>query len=166
MNDSTASRAGAPPPELLRLTRALTRALDSAVAIPGTPFRVGLDALLGLLPGLGDAVGAAMAGYLMLIAGRYGAPPSVLLRMLSNIGIDALIGAIPLAGDIFDIGWKANTRNLALLERHLAEPRQTRASSRAFVGCLLAALALVAAGGLVLAVLAVLALLRAVGGPT
>lgn len=93
--------------------------MDSALPVPGTRWRVGLDSLVGLIPGIGDAAGFAVSGYALLEARRLGAPTSLLLRMALNIAVDALVGAVPLLGDVFDAGFKANRRNLRLLERHL-----------------------------------------------
>ena len=140
--------------------RVLARVLDSAVRVPGTNLRVGLDAALGLLPGVGDIAGGVFASYVLVQAARLGAPPSVLMRMLVNVGIDSLVGTVPLLGDFFDIGWKSSTRNVALLERHLERPGETRAASRRVVGAVLVALALLVAGGVVLAVLVMRALLQ------
>lgn len=118
--------------------------MDSAVGIPGTPWRLGLDALLGLIPGAGDAVGAALSGYIVLTAARKGAPPAVLGRMLANVLIDTALGAIPVVGDLFDVGYKSNLRNVALLERFTASPREVTRGSRllaiATAGVLLLAL--------------------------
>ncbi len=86
--------------------------------LPVVGVQVGWDSILGLIPGIGDALTLGPAGYIVLTAHRMGAPASVKGRMLANIGIDALIGSIPLVGDLFDIGWKANTRNVALLRDH------------------------------------------------
>ena len=148
-----------------RLTRAraLTRVLDTAVRVPGTPVRFGLDAVLGLVPGLGDVAGAALSGYLVLLAARLGAPASVVLRMLANVAVDTVAGGVPLLGDAFDVAWKSNTRNLTLLERFIAQPTTTRRASRLVVGGILAALALLAAGGIALALLVVRALVDALG---
>jgi hypothetical protein len=118
--------------ELQRL-RALTRIMDEAVGIPGTRFRIGLDGLLGLIPGVGDALSAGIAGYAVIAAARLGAPRSVLARMAGNIALDTLAGAVPLLGDLFDFGFKANRRNLRTLESFLAEPQRTRRSSRALL---------------------------------
>lgn len=128
--------------------RAFGALLDSAIHVPGTPIRFGLDPLLGLVPGVGDAVGTLFSVYIILQAAQLGASKSTLARMTVNVGIDGLIGTIPVLGDLFDFGWKANGRNLALLERHLAEPARVRRASRAFVlaivfGLLLLAIALV-----------------------
>ena len=130
--------------------RALARLLDSAVRVPGTNVRVGLDAVLGLIPGVGDLAGAGLSGYIILAAARMGAPTPVLLRMVLNVATETVVGAIPLLGDLFDVGWRANLRNTALLERHLGAPEATRAASRRANGWTIAgvilALLLLAAG--------------------
>jgi hypothetical protein len=120
--------------------------LDNAIPIPFTRFRIGLDPLLGLLPGLGDALGAAMSGWIVLEAARFGAPKSVLLRMLVNVGIDTAIGAIPGAGDLFDFAWKSDQMNLKLLRRHLQGPEGARRASRRFLLGLLVAMLLLMVG--------------------
>jgi hypothetical protein len=93
--------------------------MDSMFRIPGTGIRIGLDSLLGLIPGVGDVAALGPAGYIVYSAHRMGAPKSLLARMGVNVGVDAVIGSIPLIGDIFDVGWKANRRNVALLRRHI-----------------------------------------------
>ena len=127
------SGAARPHQAELQGLRALTRLMDEAVALPGTKFRVGLDSLLGLIPGVGDLAGAAVSGYALLVAVRLRAPVSVLLRMLVNIGVDALAGFVPLLGDLFDLTWKANRRNLWLLEQYLERPASTTRTSRSVV---------------------------------
>lgn len=136
----------------VRQARGLARLLDTAVRIPGTDVRIGLDPLLGLIPGLGDVIGGALSGYVILLAARAGASKPVLLRMLANVAMDSLVGAVPVLGDIFDVAWKANVRNLALLERHLERPAATRTSSRAFVAVVLIAVLLLAVGAVALTV--------------
>jgi hypothetical protein len=143
--------------------RVLARALDSAVRIPGTNVRFGLDAVLGLVPGLGDVAGAAMGSYLVLLGSRLGAPKPVLARMVLNVAFDTLAGVVPVAGDLFDVAWKANTRNMALLERYIDRPVATGKSSSAFMLAIVGALALLAVGGIMLAVLVVRWLLGALG---
>lgn len=105
---------------LQRLDR-LAYWLDERFRLPGTNVRMGLDGLLGLIPGIGDVLGGLLSAYILLEAWRLGLPNSVLVRMLSNIGIDVFVGAVPLFGDLFDIGWKANRRNVNLLLRHLRQ---------------------------------------------
>ena len=139
----------------LARARTLTRLLDSAARVPGTSFRFGLDPLLGLIPGLGDVAGAALSGYVVLLASRLGAPKSVLMRMLGNVVIDTVAGTVPLVGDLFDAGWKSNTRNLALLERHIGAPTEVKRASRAVVWLTVAALVLLAIGAIVVATLVV-----------
>jgi hypothetical protein len=136
--------------------------LDSSIPLPGTRFRIGLDPLLGLVPGLGDALGAVLAAYLIREAARLGASRSVLMRMAFNVAVDALFGVVPVAGNVFDAVWKANRRNLALLERHLADPRRTAASSTLFVALIAFALLLFSLGVIVLGFLVMRALWRAV----
>ena len=107
----------------LKRVRLLSRLLDEQFRIPGTRYRVGLDGLIGMIPGVGDAAGMVLSAYILYEAMQLGAPRSVLLRMLANIGIDTVGGAIPVLGDIFDIAWKANKKNAALLQAYLAAPR-------------------------------------------
>lgn len=114
----------------LTRARTLARLLDSAVGIPGTPLRIGIDAVLGLIPGAGDMVAAALGGYIVLAAVRHGAPRAVVVRMLANIGIDTVLGSIPVIGDVFDVAYKSNIRNAELLERYATQPEQVVASTR------------------------------------
>lgn len=93
--------------------------LEGAVRIPGLGTRLGADALIGLVPGVGDAAMAAMGLYLVWEARNLGASRWLLARMLSNVGVDALLGSVPLAGDVFDFFFRSNSRNLELLRRHL-----------------------------------------------
>lgn len=97
--------------------------MDSAVRLPGTRFRFGLDPILGLLPGAGDAVSAAISVYLIYEARKLGASRTLLGRMVGNILIDFLVGSIPIVGDLFDFGYKANRRNMKLLGIEI-EPEQ------------------------------------------
>jgi hypothetical protein len=139
----------------LARARVLTRLLDSAIRVPGTKVRLGLDPLIGLIPGIGDLAGAALSGHLVLLGARLGAPRTVLVRMLANVAIDTVGGMLPVLGDLFDVGWKANSRNLALLEQHLDQPVSTARASRALVLATVLALALLAVAGGVVAVLVV-----------
>jgi hypothetical protein len=107
----------------LKRIRLLSRLLDEQFRIPGTTYRVGLDGLLGLIPGIGDAAGALLSTYILYEAIRLGVPRTVLLRMIANIGIDTVGGAIPVVGDIFDIAWKTNKKNATLLHAYLASQR-------------------------------------------
>lgn len=103
----------------LREIRQLAHLLDDAFRIPIIGRRIGLDGLLGLIPVVGDISGFAISGYLIYKAARLGVPRRLIARMLLNAFIEFTIGAIPLLGDVFDIFWKSNLRNLRLLERHL-----------------------------------------------
>lgn len=96
--------------------------MDAAIAIPGTRVRLGWDAVLGLVPGGGDLVSAMISAYIVAEAGRLGMPPGGLARMVANVAIDTVLGSLPVAGDLFDVLWRANLRNVALLERHLGLP--------------------------------------------
>jgi len=116
-----------------RRVETIARLTDDAVEIPLIGVRVGIDPLLGLLPGWGDALAAALSGWIVVDAARLGAGPTVLLRMLLNLGMDALVGVVPLLGDLFDAGYRANRRNVRLLERHLDAPTATRTRSRLLV---------------------------------
>lgn len=98
---------------------ALARVMDSAFQIPGTNIRMGVDALLGLLPVVGDAISATISSYLIWEAKQMGASKFLLARMAGNVAIDTVIGAVPFAGDIFDVAYKANVKNIALLKKHV-----------------------------------------------
>lgn len=118
--------------ERLRRLRSIAWLMDNSIPLPGG-YRIGADALIGLVPGIGDALGALISAYLINEARSMGAPRSVLLRMTGNVMIETVIGAIPFAGDLFDAAFKANMRNLALLERYAINPVASRRSSRLFV---------------------------------
>jgi hypothetical protein len=128
----------------------LTRLLDNAIQIPGTRYRFGLDAIIGIVPGIGDAVGAIFSAFLVFQAARMGVSTATLTRMMGNVALDTIVGEIPLLGDLFDVGWKANTKNLALLEAHLQQPAATRRGSRQVL--------ILVGGGLLLLLAGVIAL--------
>lgn len=117
--------------------------LDSGIRIPVLGWRIGLESLLGLIPGVGDATGAILGGWVLVEAVRGGARPATLVRMLINLALDATAGAIPLAGDLFDFVWKANARNIALLDRHQQDPVKAGRADRGFVAVLVIATAVV-----------------------
>ena len=100
--------------------------LDEAVAIPGTNQRVGFDALIGLIPGVGDTLGALLSTYIIIEAARRGASAWMVARMLGNVAVETVIGVVPIVGDLFDVVWKANTRNLQLLGDTLARDEPPR----------------------------------------
>ena len=143
--------------------RSLARLLDSAVGIPGTKVRFGLDSVIGLVPGFGDLAGAALSGYIVLAAARMGVPTPIVIRMVLNVAIDALVGVVPLLGDLFDVGWKANTKNTALLDRYLAEPVATKKGSLGVVMGVGLVLILLAAAAVALTVGAVKLIGTAIG---
>jgi hypothetical protein len=99
---------------------ALASLLDTAFIVPGTNIRFGIDALIGLVPGIGDAITTLMSLYIVREARALGAPRHLVARMLLNVALDGVVGAVPLLGDAFDVMWRANRRNMALLQRHLA----------------------------------------------
>lgn len=125
--------AGAPAP--LRGAQSLARILDTAFTVPGTRFRVGLDPIIGLIPGIGDLAGVALSITILFQAARLGVPGSTLLRMGANIGLEALVGTVPIVGDLFDAGWRANARNVRLMEAFVADPaRASRSGNRWLLG--------------------------------
>src|SRR6185503_5520470 len=124
--------------------------LDSSIPIPGTRLTIGIEALIGLFPVIGDLIGVALSSYIVSQASRLGAPRSVLLRMSFNVFVEGLVGIVPIAGDLFDAGFKANQRNVRLLDAWLDQPGPTVRSTRAFgvvlVFALVALLVLLCAG--------------------
>lgn len=114
----------------LERLRAIARLFDQAFGVPGTRFRFGIDALFGLVPGLGDIAGALVGVYALHVARGLRVPAEIQLNMLANVALDALVGTIPLLGDLFDFVFKAQTRNLALLDEWLKAPQETRRRSR------------------------------------
>ena len=126
-----------------RLSR-LAWLLDSSIPIPGTSFTIGLDALIGLVPFVGDIAGVLVSSYIVKEAAALGASKSVLTRMALNVAVEGLVGMIPFAGDLFDAAFKANQRNVRLLGAYLDQPVRTRRVSLAFLlGLLLLALVLI-----------------------
>lgn len=113
----------------MRNLNALAKLMDAQFRIPGTNIRFGVDALIGLVPGVGDFASLLISGYMVSIAINKGASGFVLARMLLNVGIDTVVGAIPILGDIFDVAFKANQRNMKLLQQHYTEGRH-RGSAR------------------------------------
>jgi hypothetical protein len=126
--------------------RGLARLLDDLIRVPGTNIGIGLDPVIGLIPGVGDIVGGVMSSYILLVAAQEGAPTSVLIRMLGNIALDSIVGVVPVVGDLFDVGVKSNRRNVDLLERHLDAPKETKAASRSVVALIIFALVLLTVG--------------------
>ncbi|HEY9382700.1 MAG TPA: DUF4112 domain-containing protein [Gemmatimonadales bacterium] len=134
--------------------RRLAHWLDEGIRIPGTRWRIGLDPIMGLVPGFGDVAGAVLAAGILVEAIRRGVSRFTLGRMVYNIALDALLGAVPLVGDAFDAVWKANLRNIALLDRHRGGPAEAQQADRGFVivvsGSLLVLCGALMVGGVVL----------------
>jgi hypothetical protein len=114
----------------------LSHLLDDWFRIPGTDLRFGLDGIVGFIPGVGDAIGGIASCIIIFAAWVRGVSYVTLARMLANWGIEVLLGAVPVLGNLFDIGWKANRRNYRLLTSSLADPRGTRRRSWLFLGAL------------------------------
>jgi hypothetical protein len=113
--------------------RRIAELLDNAFRVPGTSYRVGLDPIVGLLPGIGDLISPLFAIGMLLQARELGVPKVVQARMVINVAIDAVVGAVPVLGDLFDFAWKANDMNLSLLELHAREERRGSRGDYAFV---------------------------------
>jgi hypothetical protein len=111
---SSTSRA-----QVLKRLKAFSNLLDRALPIPGTPYRFGLDPILGLLPGGGDCLGAVFSAYIIWEAAKAGAPNAAIGKMTFNVIFETLLGVIPVLGDLVDVAWKANVKNVELLEAHL-----------------------------------------------
>lgn len=137
---------GADRVALQRMAR-LSWMLDSSIRLPVIGYRVGLDSIIGLVPGVGDLASAMIGTWIVIEAVRLGVPRATLLRMAGNVGLDLLAGGVPVAGDLFDAVYKSNRRNVRLMEEHLADPgRARRVSSRyVTIAAVLAGLALVGA---------------------
>jgi hypothetical protein len=114
--------------------------LDSSIPIPGTRFTIGLDALIGLFPFIGDLVGVAASSYILAEANRMGVGKAILARMAFNVAIEGVIGIVPIFGDLFDAVWKANQKNVQLLNAWAERPHQTQRASGLFLAGLTAAL--------------------------
>lgn len=113
---------------------ALARLMDSAFVIPGTSIRMGLDGLIGLVPVAGDLIAGVVSSYLIWEARRLGASRWVIGRMMANTALDTLVGAVPVVGDAFDILFRANLKNMALLRRHLEKRGMSRAAGPVIEG--------------------------------
>lgn len=130
--------------EIRQRVRQLAWLLDSSIPIPGTRFSIGIEALIGLLPGIGDLIGVALSSYILREAARLGVGRGVLMRMALNVAIEGVAGLVPFAGDVFDAAFKANQRNVRLLDDWLDKPKRAERSSRLLVaGVVLGLLVLV-----------------------
>jgi hypothetical protein len=148
-----APEVGTLDPRSLERLRWLGNLLDNSIRVPGTNFRFGLDTIIGLVPGIGDLAGGALSLYIIVEAARLGVPRPLLLRMGYNVAVDALVGAVPVLGDLFDAGFKANLRNLALVQRHADRPVASGRSSRRFAAVLAIGLFLLLAAAVALGIL-------------
>lgn len=133
-----------PQIHIIRRLRWLSRMLDNAIAIPGTKYRIGLDPILGLLPAGGDIATAFLSGYMVWEAAQLGLPQEKLGEMVTNIVLDSLAGTVPVLGDLFDVTWKANAKNMQLIEAHLQLPSSSRKVNQGFVILILIGLLLMA----------------------
>ncbi len=147
---SPTNRGNQPQVAKVKQLRKLSDLLDNAIRVPGTSLGVGLDPLIGLIPGGGDFLGGLISVYIVFSAAMMGLPRETLTRMASNIVFDSLVGTVPVFGDLFDVAWKANSKNMDLLEGHLESPQVSKGADRWFIFLLL--------GGLILFVIAIAAL--------
>ena len=148
---------GEDPESRIKRVQVLAKLLDNSITIPGTGWKIGFDPIIGLIPGIGDLIGAVLSGYIILEAARSEVPAFTLARMLVNVGIDTLLGAVPAVGDVFDAAWKSNVMNAALLERHLAATGSAPPKRRNVLGVMAIAvivLVLILAAGLALGIFA------------
>lgn len=143
--------------------RHLTWLLDDAIRLP-FGFRMGVDALIGLIPGFGDVAGGIAALYGIGLAWRLGAPSVVLARMTLNVALDTLFGIVPVLGDLWDIGFASNRRNLAILEHWLARPDHATRRSAVVLALFAATLLLILAGAVALSIWVVLRLITFISG--
>lgn len=159
------ARRGLPQaPDPMKDLESLAWLLDSSIEIPGIRYRIGVESLLGMIPILGDIVGAAISSYILFLASRMGAAKVTLLRMALNVAIESAVGVIPLVGDIFDFAWKANKRNVDLLKAHLQDPAKARRTDWVFAVMMIVALLAVLALFAWLALLTGRALIRFLRG--
>jgi hypothetical protein len=114
----------------------LSHILDDFLRIPGTPIRFGLDGIVGFIPGIGDILGGLASSIIIIAAWVRGVPKVTLTRMVINVAIETAVGAIPVLGNLFDIGWKANRRNYGLMTGSLQEPAQVARRSWWFIGAI------------------------------
>lgn len=160
--DSSAGARLTSPPSFAAVSK-FAHWLDAGIRIPGTNLRFGLDPILGLIPGGGDAAGAVLAGWIVIEAVRLGASRATLLRIAGNVALDAALGAVPFIGDVFDFAWKANLRNVALLEGHLAAPGRAERADRWVLGLAICGVCVMVLALLALGVLLTVWTFRALG---
>ena len=118
----------------LNRIRQLSLLMDTSLRVPGTGFRIGLDPIIGLIPGAGDLISTAFSAYIIFLATRFGIPRQDLTEMIFNVALESVVGTVPLVGDLFDAFYKSNIRNLAILEKHLmaVEPELEEVASEVY----------------------------------
>lgn len=131
--------------------RKVSQLLDSAFVVPGTSYRIGLDPIVGLVPLVGDLISPLFTIGILWQARELGIPRVVQLRMIFNVAIDGLLGTVPVVGDLFDFAWKANDRNMTLLERHATEERPPTPGDWVFVAAMILLALVIAAVPLLIA---------------
>jgi hypothetical protein len=138
--------------EVERSLDQLSRMMDGLFRIPGTGWRIGLDAIVGLIPGVGDFATSAVSFYILAAGVRYRVPKVTLLRMAANIGVDYLLGSIPIVGDLFDAVWKSNQMNVELVRERATATQEESAHGRAsdwlFLGVIMLGLLALLAGSI------------------
>jgi hypothetical protein len=144
----------------LKLSRQLARVMDDAVTVPGTRFGVGLDAVLGLQPGIGDAVGSALSTVIVRDAILARVPMTVLARMALNLVVDALLGLVPGVGDLLDVAHRANRKNLHLLLREVEKQPLREPPTAAYVAGAVALTVVPVLAGVAVAILSIWLLVR------
>ena len=138
-------KTSSPSKQISRINRLrrISRILDNAIGIPGTKLRFGLDPIIGLLPGGGDVITGGLSAYIAIEAARMGVPRQILGQMVGNILLDSFAGTIPVLGDLFDVGWKSNVKNIELLEKHLEITEVKQANPLLVIGLILLLTAIV-----------------------
>jgi hypothetical protein len=142
----------------------LARIMDSAIRVPGTSWRIGLDGIIGLIPGVGDTLGAAVSSIIIVQAALNGASFWILARMVLNVAIEWAAGTVPVVGDLFDFAWKANSKNVALYDESMRDPRSAARRSAAYTIGMALLIAVVLAGLFFLFLLALRGVWRFVTG--
>ena len=160
---------GAAQADVERSLEQLSHWLDGAFRVPGTGWRFGLDALVGLVPGVGDTLTTLVSFYVLAAGVRYRVPKVTLLRMAANVGVDYLLGAVPFLGDLFDFAWKSNQKNVELLKQRATvspeEARRGRLSDWLFVGVIMLVLLLTLVGAITVSLYLLSLIFRNVPSP-
>ncbi|MGF1493557.1 MAG: DUF4112 domain-containing protein [Microcoleaceae cyanobacterium] len=142
---STSSKSRVPStqkPAAVEQLRNLSNLLDNFIRVPGTSQGIGLDPIIGLIPGGGDVIGGALSTYIVFKAFQLGVPKETLMRMATNIATETVVGTVPVLGDVFDVAWKANVKNVELLEAHIASPELGKKADQKFIILLIGGLLL------------------------